>query len=71
MNTSSGGFLVGGSGLVYGVVPRVFVHRPVRYVVRTRPMVRHNIRQVFYCALCSRYDGVRDFSHTSRTCPYH
>lgn len=70
-NTSSGGFLVGGSGFVYGVAPRVFfVHRPVCRVVRRRPVIRVQ-RSVFYCASCYRYDGVRDASHSSRTCPYH
>ena len=71
MNMSSGGFLVGGSGFVYGVAPRVLVHRPVCRVVRPRPVVTHVNRVVHICALCYRLDGVKDSSHNSRTCPYH
>ena len=71
VNTSSGGFLYGGSGFVYGVAPRVLVHRPVCRVVRPRPVVRHVNRVVHICALCHRIDGVKDSTHTSHTCPYH
>lgn len=70
INTSSGGFLVGGSGFVYGGAPRVLVHRPVCHVVRQRPVLRVQ-RTVHICALCYRYAGVRDSSHSSHTCPYY
>jgi hypothetical protein len=63
VNTSLGGYLYGGSGIVYVVAPRRHVHRHVRHVfVQPRPAVRIH-RQVDCCCFC------HSTGHLGRHCP--
>ena len=76
VNTSSGGYLVGGSGIAYGLAPNVIVNRPVSGIAyRVRPNVLVN-RSVACVPARVRVEVQRNVccfcdspTHRGRDCP--